>query len=581
MRKLLFLLLLPGFVLADSVTVTRNTPYEWACADASFNILSQHTRQDKAIEACVNRSLQDGEQYQIIPGSYRVQASIDAEPTPDPTPDPEPDPEPTPDPPTASGVGFTSVTVALDATGTGTRYDVTPDKELTDVPWQSLKPGDVVNIYYRAEPYRHKILLSERGTQANPIVINGVTDANGQRPTISGSGATSINPSEWDTDYRNSIILINKQRRSGTYGVNAQHYRIQNIRIEGARAGNSFTHNGTTEGYGGYARGIWSAGGQEIVLDGMIIENNGSGVFVQAAEDPGALSKHWTIRGSKFENNGNGDRDHQIYFQAVSDPGRYNIFEGNYVGPATSTCVCAQLKTRSTGVIIRYNYMEAAPRLLDVVEAQDAIPGWMYQNYNAQQIVDYYRTTHVYGNVFNNNAAAGRPFHFGADSIDGSTWGGSGGPPNESAMRELTYFYHNTYTARHTGWRGNLFDTESNNTNGPTAIPGTVEAWNNVIEYSGNSRIGVMNRSGTTIFRGANVLKTDTLTIFAESDAYANYENPGDDPDVNVIYDGEIVTNKVGAAVPLPDYLHPVLYQPNGKLGGVLPRSLNDLGATE
>jgi hypothetical protein len=232
-------------------------------------------------------------------------------------------------------------------------------------------------------------------------------------------------------------------------------------------------------------------------------------------------------------------------------------------------------------VVIRYNYFESSARTIDLVEAQDAIPGWMYSNYTDQEIIDYYRTSHIYGNIINNAGAAGRPFHFGADTLDGDAEWGNGPRPNESAMRTLTYFYHNTYTAHHTGWRGDLFDTENNNSSGPTPYPGTVEAWNNVIEYSGNSRIGIMNRSGTTRFKGANVLKTDTLTIFAESDAYANYENPGDDPDVHIFYDGPVVSDRVGNAVQLPDYLHDVEFQPNGKLGGMLPRTLNDLGATE
>lgn len=497
-------------------------------------------------------------------------------------------PPPAPPPPGGADVaipGFTAVTVALNPTGNGTRYDVTPSDELTVVPWQSLKPGDVVNIFYRPEPYRHKILLSERGTAANPIVINGVTDANGNRPTIDGAGARTINPSHWHSAYRTTIILINKSQVTGSYGVNAEHYVIKNLRITGARARNSFVHDGGSESYLDSSRGIWSAGGQEISLEGMIIEDNGSGIFIQAADDPGALSKHWEIRGSKFENNGNGSRDHQIYFQAVSDPGRYNIVEGNYFGPATSTCVCAQLKTRSTGVVIRYNYFESAARTLDIVEAQDAIPEWMYRNYTAQDILDYYRSSHVYGNVINNEGAASRPLHFGADTLDHDATWGTGSRPNESAMRgdgSPTYFYFNTFRMNHDGYRGDLFDAENNNSNGPTPHPGTVEAWNNIFRFEGNSRIGVMNRSGTTLFRGANLLDTASLTIFAESDAYANYENSGDDPDVDVRYEGTIVTDPIGAAQALPGYMHPVEFQPNGQIGGTIERvSTNDIGAVE
>ena len=79
-----------------------------------------------------------------------------------------------------------------------------------------------------------------------------------------------------------------------------------------------------------------------------------------------------------------------------------------------------------------------------------------------------------------------------------------------------------------------LFDLENNNTPGPTPIPGTVDAWNNIFEFAGSSRIGALNRSGTVNFNGVNLLYTDTLTIFAESDAFANFENAGNDPDTQL-----------------------------------------------
>ena len=91
-----------------------------------------------------------------------------------------------------------------------------------------------------------------------------------------------------------------------------------------------------------------------------------------------------------------------------------------------------------------------------------------------------------------------------------------------------------------------------------------------------------MNRSGTTLFRCANLIDTDDLVILAESDEYANFENPGDDPAVNIVYEGVLVDDPVGEARTLPSYLFPVLFQPNGQDGGTLDRpTTNDIGATE
>ena len=79
-------------------------------------------------------------------------------------------------------------------TGSGTTYHVGPGQtltELTDVPWLSLRAGDVVNIYHRAEPYRTKIGLRAQGTADAPVVIHGVTDAKCNRPVLSGQNAVT------------------------------------------------------------------------------------------------------------------------------------------------------------------------------------------------------------------------------------------------------------------------------------------------------------------------------------------------------------------------------------------------------
>ena len=525
-----------------------------------------------------------------------------------------------PSPPSPGEIpGYTSVSVPLDATGTGSRYDVGGGNnyasELSEVPWQSLQPGDVVNIYYRATPYKHKILLSEQGTAENPIVINGVSDSSGTRPTISADGAVSVNPEEWNNAYRATLIMINKREATGTDGINAKHYLIQNLRLANVRPNYSYTHNGVTENYEDWSRAIWSAGGQHITLQGMVIENNGSGVFVQANEDPESLSRNWTIRGSKFENNGFYNRDHQIYLQSVSVPGEYNIVEGNYFGPPTpNQNSIAQLKIRSTGVIVRYNYFESAHRTLDLVEAQDAIPNWMYENYTQQQVLENYRTSYIYGNIFVNDFSGSgtpgvRPLHFGADSLDGdalfSGSGDSNGEPGMRGYQSPTYFYNNTFYMRASypptypggTYRGVLFDLENNNST-VTPTPGTVDAWNNIFEFAGNTRIGALNRSGTVNFLGKNLLYTGTLTIFAESDRRANLMDPTPDPNTTVNYPGEIITDSAGFTSPgyelnagspaigesqtLPSYLPPVNLQPNGKLGGATLRpSSQDLGAME
>ena len=73
-------------------------------------------------------------------------------------------------------------------------YNVGPDKDyenIGDVPWESLLPGDSVLIYPRAEAYKEKWLICRVGTEAEPIVVKGIIDAEGNLPVIDGRDATT------------------------------------------------------------------------------------------------------------------------------------------------------------------------------------------------------------------------------------------------------------------------------------------------------------------------------------------------------------------------------------------------------
>lgn len=85
----LLLLALPA--AADEVEFVRVGSVDWQCTTVDGQALSNHTRVDKAFQACANRSLQDGLEYRVVPAQYRVQATIDNAPPP---PDPEPEPPP-------------------------------------------------------------------------------------------------------------------------------------------------------------------------------------------------------------------------------------------------------------------------------------------------------------------------------------------------------------------------------------------------------------------------------------------------------------------------------------------------------
>jgi hypothetical protein len=84
-------------------------------------------------------------------------------------------------------------------------YDVGPGQplaEIGDVPWASLAPGDLVRIHWRAAPYREKWVIGRSGTAAAPITVRGVLGPGGERPVISGDGATTPEPLDFTNDQR-------------------------------------------------------------------------------------------------------------------------------------------------------------------------------------------------------------------------------------------------------------------------------------------------------------------------------------------------------------------------------------------
>src|SRR5262245_58152631 len=79
-----------------------------------------------------------------------------------------------------------SAEAATYAVGPGHPY-ATP----SDVPWETLLPGDQVLIHWRSTPYRDKWVICRQGTPSDPIVVRGVPGPAGELPVIDGSNATT------------------------------------------------------------------------------------------------------------------------------------------------------------------------------------------------------------------------------------------------------------------------------------------------------------------------------------------------------------------------------------------------------
>lgn len=419
---------------------------------------------------------------------------------------------------------WTEVVTAKDAARGGKKYDVCPTckhRELDTVPWSRLKPGDVVNIFHRPTPYRHKLMLTVQGTEKRPIVINGVTDASGNRPTldfrnasnVSTPGAKEWGNAKWPLDIYGGIALT-YSRDGGRYGDSPEWIEIKNLRLIGAVGGATFTRaDGSTGAFIKGANAIWAQMARHITVEGCVIEDNDQGVFVNYAGKD-TISSDWTLRGNFVNDNGvvNSWLQHNLYIQS----GGKNLYEWNFVGQVRRGSLGGSLKDRSSGVTIRNNVIVSSARMIDLVETQ----GGQEVMLRSEQSTREYRDAHVYNNFLYNNQharGAGAPIHFGYDTgsnhpTDPQLFSGTGVSADQPLPRNGTlYFFNNTYVFNGgKSYRSYLFDLGGAG-GASSRYPGQVAFRNNVLVTEGKSHVAWLRHEGKITIEGENVHLGPTL----------------------------------------------------------------------
>ncbi len=375
--------------------------------------------------------------------------------------------------------------------GSHKTYDVGPGRphaELTTVPWLSLEAGDVVNVYYRPEPYRTKIGIRASGTAQRPVIINGVTDADCRRPTITGQNAMTPDDarqrsffSEKYSEFLGTIFIY--RGPWDPYPYKPKHLEIRNLKITGAAKGNAYiSQRGTPGKYSGGAAGIYAVVVEDLLVENCEITGNAIGVFVNTRNDSEEdASRHITIRRNIIAFNGTPGSyfDHNLYIQSQGV-----LYEGNHIGQLVAGAVGSSLKDRSSGTVIRYNRIDAAARALDLVETEGG--GTTVFKDPA------YHDAWVYGNLIVNDwssplASSGALIH----------WGGDDTP--QYYRRGTLYFYYNTVVSRadrKQTWRIAVFDLPSDQQR--------VEARGNILCNLGDTNWQLLGHSGKLDLVGTN-----------------------------------------------------------------------------
>ena len=301
----------------------------------------------------------------------------------------------------------------------GNLYEVGPGKEfsdINDVPWEGLQAGDTVRIYWRSEPYREKFVVCGAGTEADPITIQGVASGS-NLPIISGDDATTRTELNFWGENRGIVKVGGSSIPSNT----ANHIIIENLDITSGRPSYSFTDDSGNPGtYSSNCAAVYLEEGSDITIRNCTIRDCGNGIF----------SSHGTrdvvIEGCHIHSNG---IDGSIYEHNTYTESEGITYQYNHFGPLRSGCGGNNLKDRSTGLTVRYNWIESGNRQLDLVDTD------YFTNHPD------YDETFVYGNILIEHEGDGNSqiVHFGGDS------------GNTDGYRGTLYFYHNTVFSTRSG----------------------------------------------------------------------------------------------------------------------------------
>jgi hypothetical protein len=345
-------------------------------------------------------------------------------------------------------------------------YEVKPNTPLdtiAEVPWATLAPGDVVLIHWRPTPYKEKWVICRQGTADAPIRISGVPNAAGELPVIDGNGAvTPPNLNFW-SEQRGVIKIGGANTPADTM---PKHIIIENLEVRSAHPNYQFTDDsGNTLNYVNAASPIYIEKGENITIRNNIFHDSGNGFFVASSDEE--ASRNILVEGNYIFNNGivGSAFYHNSYTAAVGITFQYNRF-----GPLRPGANGNNLKDRSAGTVIRYNWIESGNRQLDLVEGDDSI---------LIRSDPSYRKTFVYGNILIEPDGAGNSqvTHYGGDN------------GNAALYRKGTlYFYNNTVVSTRSG-NTTLFRLSTNDEN--------CDARNNIFYVTANgNRLGLIDDTG-------------------------------------------------------------------------------------
>jgi hypothetical protein len=375
-----------------------------------------------------------------------------------------------------------------------TIYDVGPGQSYASigaVPLATLQPGDTVRIHYRPAPYKEKWVICRQGTASQPITFTGVAGPNGELPVIEGIGAVTAPGLNYASESRGIVKIGSANTPADTM---PKYIVVEKLEIRGARSSYTFTDDGgATVAYSGNATTIYVEKCEHCTIRNNVLHDAGNGLFVASSDS--AVSRDIVIEGNHIYDGGNVGSifEHNVYTAAVGIR-----FEANFLGRLLTGAGGNNLKDRSAGTVIRYNWIEGGNRQLDLVDGEDAA---------AIRDDPAYHATYVYGNILIEHVNNGnrQMTHYGGDSGDTASY-----------RKGTLYFYNNTLVSYRTD-RTTLFRASTNDE--------TVDARNNIFySTAAGSTVSLADESG--VFNlNRNWIKPGWVTSFGTFTGTVNNGN--------------------------------------------------------
>ncbi len=343
-----------------------------------------------------------------------------------------------------------------------------PYAAIGEVPWESLAPGDTVEIHHRAEDYHEKWVICRVGAPQAPIVVRGIPSPGGALPVINGIDATTRPQLNFWNENRGVIKIGGANNPPDAMPA---HLIVENLDIRSGRPPYTFTGRSGVTPYASNCAAIFIEKGEHVVIRGCILRDCGNGLFC------GHQTTDLLLEGNHILENGieGSIYEHNNYTEACGI-----IFQFNHFGPLRAGCPGNNLKDRSAGTVIRYNWIESGNRQLDLVDSD-------HQELYGDPL---YRQTFVYGNILVEPDGAGNSqiLHYGGDS--GET---------QRYRKGMLYLHNNT-----------IVSTRSGNTTLArlSTMEESCDCRNNILYVTApGSRLAILAESGGVIDLRQNCLK--------------------------------------------------------------------------